>query len=123
VSFPLGGLGTTDHKLTTNRAEVKKVLRAYLRALQLMHRDEETTVAIIRDYLEVDEDVARQSYQFVRDTMSQDGVPPEEGVRLIIDIERATVGMTEQVPFSAVMDLSVLEEVRREMAGATPTSR
>ena len=123
ASFPLGGLGTTDQKITTKRAEVKKILRAYLRALQLMQQDEETTVALIRDYLSVDDEIARGAYQFVRDTMSPDGIPPEAGVRLIIDIERSAIGMAEPVPFSAVMDLSVLEEARQELAAAGSGSR
>src|SRR5262249_22516600 len=123
IAYPLGGLSTTERKLAEQRAEVRKTLRAYLQALQLMRRDEATTVAAIRAYLDVDDEVARGSYRFVRDTMSLDGTTPEAGVRLIIDIERAAIGSAEDFPPSTGVDLSVLYEVQRELSGAAPGNR
>jgi ABC-type nitrate/sulfonate/bicarbonate transport system substrate-binding protein len=108
--YPLSGLATTEKKLAEQRADVRKTLRAYLKAVQLMQRDEDATVGAIRDFLNVDEEVARGSYRFLRDTTSLDGTTPEAGIRLIIDIERTAIGTTEDLPLSTGVDFSVLQE-------------
>jgi ABC-type nitrate/sulfonate/bicarbonate transport system substrate-binding protein len=123
IAYPLGGLATTEKKLSEQRGEVRRVLRAYLQALQLMQRDEDATVAALRAYLDVDDEVARGSYRFVRDTMSPDGTTPEAGIRLILDVERAAIGSTEDFPITTGVDFSVLREVQQELSGAAPATR
>jgi ABC-type nitrate/sulfonate/bicarbonate transport system substrate-binding protein len=115
LPYPTGGLATTEQKLATQRDEVKGMVRAYLRALDFIHREQEKTLAIIREYFDLDAESALASYRFLQATVSHDGTPSPEGLRVLIETERDSLGITHEVPPGTGVDLSVLEEVQREL--------
>jgi ABC-type nitrate/sulfonate/bicarbonate transport system substrate-binding protein len=115
LTYPVGGMATTEQKLATQREEVRAMLRAYVKALEVIHSDQNRTVAIIRDYFEMDAENALATYRFAQVTLGRDGTPPPEAVRAILETERATLELPHELPPSTGLDLSVLEEVQREL--------
>jgi NitT/TauT family transport system substrate-binding protein len=115
IPYPTGGLATTELKINTQRDEVKRMVRSYLRALDFIHREQDRTLAIIREYFDLDAESALASYRFLQATVSHDGTPSPEGLRVLIETEKQSLDITHDVPPNTGVDLSVLEEVQREL--------
>jgi ABC-type nitrate/sulfonate/bicarbonate transport system substrate-binding protein len=120
IPYPSGGLVTSDQKLTAERAFVKSTIRAYVRGLQLIHTSRDAAVAAIRDILEIDPDTAQATYEFALGTLSRDGTTPDEAQRLLVEVEAASLELTQAPPATIGFDFGLVEEVRRELglAGA-----
>ena len=115
LPYASAGLATTDMLLASDRPLVKSAVRAFVRGLQRMRTDRPATVATIRELLDMDEETAQATYEFALATMSHDGTAPDEALRVVLEIERTNLGITQELPLTTGMDFSLVEEVRREL--------
>jgi NitT/TauT family transport system substrate-binding protein len=120
LPYPSMGLTTTVDKLASDRPLIKGALRAYVRGLQRIHTDRDMTVAVIRELLEMDQETALGTYEFALGTLSQDGTVPEAVLRVMAEIERANLEITEDLPLTKGFDFSLVEEIRHELGIAGP---
>jgi len=115
VSIPFVGLSTTVEKLRQNRSQVKKALRAEMEALRYLRENPAGSVEVIRKRFAMDEAMARESYAAVLDAFSKDGRIDAQGIDNLLDLEKRTGLIAKTVTVDQVVDISVGEEVLKEL--------
>ena len=115
VGSPISAVAVTDTRLKTHREETKKVLRAVLRGLRIMHERRDDTIAIMSKWLNQSADVARDSYDSILPSFSLDGGTTDKTYEFAIDSRKASVRADKPIPLSQVRDLSLLREVQKEL--------
>ena len=115
VVIPFSGLGTTIERIKSNRAQVKRLLKAEIEALSLIHSNAAGTTEVIRKRFNMDEKLARESYDAVVNAFSRDGRVPLDGVDILLQIEKDAKQIPATVTPQMVVDPSPVDEVLKEM--------
>jgi ABC-type nitrate/sulfonate/bicarbonate transport system substrate-binding protein len=114
-SFPYLGLGTHTRKIKERPDEIRRVIKATIRANRFIrdHRDEavETLIA----WGKVEREFAYASYDALKILFNADGGVPEDGLKLVIDQARRSAKVNRQVAASEVVDLSFLRAAQAEL--------
>ena len=88
VTIPFSGLGTTVARIKSNRPQIKRLLKAEIEALRHIHGDAAGTTGVIRKRFNMEEKLARESYDVVANAFSRDGRVPLDGVEILLQIEK-----------------------------------
>jgi len=115
VTIPFSGLGTTIDRIKSNRAQVRKLLKAEIEALRFIQANAAGTTDVIRRRFNMDEKLARESYDVSVDAFSRDGRVPLDGVDILLGIEKDAKQIPSTVTPQMVVDLSLGEEVLKEL--------
>ena len=65
LEYPQGGIATTDKKLKEKPAQVKRIIRAMIQALNEIRSERERTVSYIATRWNIDQELAAQSYDIM----------------------------------------------------------
>ena len=117
VTIPFSGLGTTLDRIKSNRAQIKKLLKAEIEALRYLRDNPAGTVEVIRKRFSMDDKTAQESYDVVVDAFSRDGRVPLDGVDILLQIEKDQKLIATTVTPQMVVDASLVEETLKEMGG------
>lgn len=113
----LGGFGTSDARIKSNAAQVKRVIRATLRGMDFArdpsHQDKVT--AFIMEDFQLDRKTAEASLREIVKNYSKDGTTADEAVRADVDFIREQNKIKAAVPLAQVLDYGILKEVLSEM--------
>ena len=114
-SFPYLGLGTHTQKIKDKPDEIRRVIKATIRANRFIrdHRDE--AVQTLIGWGKVEREFAYASYDALRNLFNADGAIPEDGLKLVIDQTRRTNKVTREVAPNEVVDLSFLRAAQAEL--------
>lgn len=114
-SFPYLGLGTNLRKIKEKPDEIRRVLKATIRANRFIrdHRDE--AVGVLMAWGKVDREFAYASYDAIRNLFNADGAVPEDGLKLVIEQTRRTNKVEREVAPGEVVDFSFLRQVQSEL--------
>jgi NitT/TauT family transport system substrate-binding protein len=114
-NFPYLGLGTQLRKIKEKPDEIRRAIKATIRANRFIrdHRDE--AVQTLVDWGKVERDYAYASYDALRNLFNADGSVPEDGLRLVIDQARRAAKITRDVTPAEVADLTFLREAQVEL--------
>lgn len=115
VTIPFSGLGTTVDRIKNNRAQIKRVLKAEVEALQYIHANPAGTTDVIRKRFHMDERLARESYDAVVEAFSRDGRVPLEGVDILLQIEKDQKLIPATVTAQMVVEQTLLDEALKEL--------
>ena len=115
VTIPFSGLGTTLDRIKSNRAQIKKLLKAEIEALRYLRDNPAGTVEVIRKRFSMDDKTARESYDVVVDAFSRDGRIPLDGVDILLQIEKDQKLIPATVTPQMVVDTSLIDEALKEM--------
>ena len=115
VVIPFSGLGATLEKIKTNRAQIKRMLKAEIEALRFIHANAAGTTEVIRKRFNMDEKLARESYDAVVNSFSRDGRVPLEGVDILLQIEKDAKVIPATVTPQMIVDPSLVEEALKEL--------
>jgi NitT/TauT family transport system substrate-binding protein len=113
--MPFTGLGVNTKKLKEKPDEVKRMVKALLRANRFVKQNREGTIQTMMDWIRVDRDSATATYDSTWRIFSEDGGIPDSGLRLVIDQGREAMKIERAVANSEVADLSILQEAQREL--------
>ncbi len=113
--FPYNGLGTSMRKLSENPGEVKRVLRAMIKANGFIRKNKEGTVQVLVNWAKTKPEFAAAAYDSSANVFSLDGTIPEDGLRIVIENFRKSMNITRQIPLTEVSDSTLLFEVQREL--------
>jgi len=116
VTIPFSGLGTTTDRIKTNRAQIKRLLKAEIEALRYIQANPAGTTEVIRKRFSMDEKLARESYDVVVNAFSRDGRVPLDGVDILLQIEKDAKQIPPTVTPQMVVEPSLVEETLKEMA-------
>ena len=117
VVIPFSGLGTTLDRIKNNRAQVKKLLKAEIEALRFIQGNAAGTVEVIRKRFNMDEKLARDSYDAVANAFSRDGRVPLDGVDILLQIEKDAKTIPPTITPQMIVDGSLAEEALKELGG------
>ncbi len=116
AKMPLGGLTVMVSTIGNRPEELKKVIKSMQAAKQEILKSKEKSVALTSSFLQVDRDVAEDTYAVYRKTVSGNGVPTREGIEQIIKSLQAAGQFTDRkVAFEEVADDRIAKEVAREL--------
>ena len=115
VVIPFSGLGTTIERIKSNRAQVKRLLKAEIEALRFIHSNAGGATEVIRKRFHMDEKLARESYDAVVNAFSRDGRIPLDGVDILLQIEKDAKQIPATVTPQMVVEPSLMEEALKEL--------
>ena len=110
-----GGLVTTTKKIKEKPEEIKRVIKAGIKASRYIKANADGTIQVFMDLRRMDREIAGTSYEFSSKAINEDGTLPDQGFRLLIDEVKESVKVTREVSFNEVSDLSILREAQREL--------
>lgn len=111
VHVPTSGLTVRSDRIVKQPQQIKKMIRANLRAMKYMRENRSDTIATIIRELGMDPDSAAKGYEQIVSIMSEDGHVHPDGVQFLIDLARQTQKITKRLTAAQMIDHSLLEEV------------
>jgi NitT/TauT family transport system substrate-binding protein len=115
VTIPFSGLGTTVERIKSNRPQIKRLLKAEIEALRYIQANAAGTTEVIRKRFNMEEKLARESYDVVVNAFSRDGRVPLDGVDILLQIEKDQKLIPATVTPQMVVEPSLVEEVLKEL--------
>ncbi len=117
VMIPFSGLGTTVERIKNNRPQIRRLLKAEIEALRYIQANAPGTTEVIRKRFNMEEKLARESYDVVVNAFSRDGRVPLEGVDILLQIEKDQKLIPATVTPQMVVEPSLVDEVLKELGG------
>ena len=114
-SFPFIGIGANLKTIKEKPEEVKKVVKAMVRANRFIRDDKEGAVKILMGWGKVERDHAEGSYDSTWRVFSPDGNIPQEGLRLVLDQAKAELKVNRDVALNEIIELAPLREAQKEL--------
>ncbi|HWH78952.1 MAG TPA: ABC transporter substrate-binding protein, partial [Candidatus Binatus sp.] len=91
--FPYNGLATGMKKLSERPDEVKRILRAMLKANSFILKNREGTVQVLVNWAKSKPEFAEAGYDSAVNVFSADGSIPEEGMRIVLENLRKSMNI------------------------------
>jgi ABC-type nitrate/sulfonate/bicarbonate transport system substrate-binding protein len=113
--FPETGLVTAVRKIQDKPDEVKRVIRAGIKANRYVRANRDGTIQFLMDWLKLDREIATATYDGVVKVYNEDINVCEQGLRLVIEETRKTVKVSREIPFNEIADLSIARMAQREL--------
>jgi NitT/TauT family transport system substrate-binding protein len=114
-TFPFVGLGTNTKKLIEKPDEVRRTLKAFIRANRFIRDNREESIQILTAWGRTDRDSATSAYDAAVKVFNADGTIPESGLRLVLEQARSEANIGREIAVSEVADLTLLREAQREL--------
>ena len=116
-TFPFVGLGTNTRKLKEKPNEVKRTIKALIKANRFIRQNREGTIETLIDWGRTTPALAAAAYDSAFKVYNLDGNIPDDGLLAVIDQAVKETKLTRQVNISDVADTSLLREAQRELEG------
>ncbi|MGE5818536.1 MAG: ABC transporter substrate-binding protein [Deltaproteobacteria bacterium] len=115
LTYPEDGLIATMKKIKEKPDEVKRVIRAGIKANRYIRSQREGTIQFLMDWQKVNRVTASANYDSAVRVFNEDGALPEAGLRLIIEEAKKTAKIEREIPLSDIADMSILREAQKEL--------
>src|SRR6266545_1825412 len=113
--FPETGLVTSVKKIQDKPDEIKRVIRAGIKANRYIRTNHDGTIQFLMEWLKLNREVATATYDGVVKVYDDDINVCEKGLCLVIDETKKTMKVTRDVPLSEIADLSIIREAQKEL--------
>jgi ABC-type nitrate/sulfonate/bicarbonate transport system substrate-binding protein len=113
--LPFTGVGTNLRKLKEKPDEVKRMVKAMLRANRFVRSNREGTIQTMMEWIKVDRESAVATYDSTWKIFSEDGGLSESGLKLVIDQGREAMKIERPVANSEVADFTLIRDVQKEL--------
>jgi len=114
-AFPFVGLGTQAKKLKEKPDEVKRTIKALIKANRFIRQNREGTIQSLVDWGRTTPELAAAAYDSSWKVFNVDGSIPEEGLRAVIEQAVKEGKVTRDIPASEVSDMGPLRDAQREL--------
>lgn len=114
-NFPFVGMGAQVKKIREKPDEVKKMLKASIRANRFIRENREGSIQVLAEWSRTSREAAEVSYDGTYKVFNLNGDIPEDGLRLVVDQAKKDLKITKEVPLSEVSDLTLLREAQKEL--------
>jgi len=111
----VSGLALHNDTLKDKPAQVKKMLRALLKAQSFIRGNKADSVRVIADWLKLEPGIAQASYDIYVKGMSSNGVVGERVLESDIERARRDQQVKEPVAVARLVDFSILREALQEL--------
>jgi NitT/TauT family transport system substrate-binding protein len=113
--FPFVGLGTNVKKINERPDEVKRVIKALIKANRYIRANRDGSIQVLMEWGRTSRDNAASSYDSTVKVFNQDGSIPEEGLRLVVEQAKEGAKLTRDVMPSEVADVTILRQAQKEL--------
>jgi ABC-type nitrate/sulfonate/bicarbonate transport system substrate-binding protein len=113
MEVPFAGLGAANKKLESRPDQVRRIVRATLRGLLYAKANWRESIEIIRNWTQMDPTVAEPSYDRAMPAWTDNGISPDKGILINIELAKQSAGVKQDVPISRVVDWSITESESR----------
>ena len=114
-NFPTVGLVASVKKLKERPDEIKRVIKAGIKAYRYIRQNREDTIQFMTEWLKIGKEMATASYESVLTVVNEDGSLPEDGLRLVVEEAKKAAKVNRNVSLNEVADLLILREAQREL--------
>ncbi len=114
MKLPSAGVGALQSTLDQRRDMVRRVVRAQIRALQLVRAQPDAAIRFIAEFFDMDPETARESYEYILPAWSAWGEVDREAIELQIQLDKAG-GLVSSLTYDDIVDPSIVAEVAREL--------
>jgi ABC-type nitrate/sulfonate/bicarbonate transport system substrate-binding protein len=111
----VSGLALHNDTLRDKPAQIKKMLRALLKAQNFIRGNKTDSVRVIADWLKLEPGIAQASYDIYVKGMSLNGIVGDRVLESDIERARRDQQVKEAVPVARVVDFSILREALQEL--------
>jgi NitT/TauT family transport system substrate-binding protein len=115
LDYPQGGLATTDKKIKEKPAQVKRIVRTMIQALNEIQADRDRAVSYIATRWKIDRDLAMESYDTMVRSFSKDGSASTQSINNVIESTKSRLQINRSVAVTDVVALPLLAEVQKEL--------
>jgi NitT/TauT family transport system substrate-binding protein len=112
-TYPDVGLTTTLNKIKERRDEVKRIIKAGIKANRYIRTNRDGTIQFMQDWIKMDREIATATS--LGKVFNEDGSLPEDSFRLLIEDVKKAAKVEREVAFSEVADLTILREAQKEL--------
>jgi NitT/TauT family transport system substrate-binding protein len=113
--MPFTGLGANTKKLKEKPEEVKRMIKAMLRANRFVRQNREGSIQTLMDWIRVDRESAAATYDSTWRIFSEDGAMSESGLKLVIDQGREAMKIERPVAIAEVAETGFLRDAQKEL--------
>lgn len=113
--FPETGLVTSAKKIQEKPDEIKRVIRAGIKANRYIRGNRDGTIQFLIDWLKLNREIATATYDGVVKVYNEDINVCEQGLRLVIEETKKTVKVSREMSFGDIADLAIFRVAQREM--------
>ncbi|MGZ8464836.1 MAG: hypothetical protein ACXWXT_04780, partial [Candidatus Binatia bacterium] len=114
--LPETGLVAGLKKIHDKPDEIKRVIRAGIKANRYIRANRDGTVQFLTEWLKLNRESAAATYDSVVRVYNEDVNVCDKGLRVVIDETKKTMKLSRDVPYSEVADLSIFRDTQRESA-------
>jgi ABC-type nitrate/sulfonate/bicarbonate transport system substrate-binding protein len=114
-SYPTSGVVASVKKIKEKPEEIKRVIKAGIKATRFIRQDREGTIQSIIEWTKADRERATAGYESVLKLFNDDGSVPEKGLLLVIEELKKLAKVEREISPSEIADLSILKEAQREL--------
>ena len=114
-TYPFSGLTVSMKKLKEKPDEIKRVIRAGIKANRYMHENRDGTITILMSTYRLDKEVSTAAYDSFIKGFNLDGSMPEDGFRRLIDDTKRILKIDREVALNEVSDFAILREAQGEL--------
>lgn len=108
LNQPLTGLATSMDKIQKNPEQIRRMVRAFVRASRAFKNERAEFVAFAQKKFSLSKDVTEEAYDYLIDALSQDGFVDEPVLQRAIDDAKKSLGVSKPVNQVDVVDYSFL---------------
>src|SRR5262245_15112331 len=114
-NYPEGGLVTTTKKIKDKAEEVRRVIRAGLKASRYIKTNRDGTIQFLMEWQRIDREIATGTYEYLAKATNDQGTLSENGFRLIIEEIKELAKVNRELLFSDFVDASILRQAQQEL--------
>jgi NitT/TauT family transport system substrate-binding protein len=114
-TYPFSGLTVSMKKLKEKPDEIKRVIRAGIKANRYMRENRDGTIPMLMSTYKLDKEVASEAYDSFIKGFNLDGSMPEDGFRRLIDDTKRILKIDREVALNEVSDFAILREAQKEL--------
>jgi NitT/TauT family transport system substrate-binding protein len=113
--FPFVGLGANVKKINEKPDELKRVLKALIKANRFIRSNGDGAIQTIMEWGRTSKENASTSYDSVAKVFNADGSIPEDGMKLVLEQAAREAKLNREIVLSEVADVSILRQAQKEL--------
>ena len=115
VAYPIGGLIAPDKKIREKPGEIKRLIRAGVRANRYIKDNKDGTIQVMMTTYKLPMEIAAASYESLVKGLSSDGTFPAEGFQTLLEDTKRLAKLDREVSINDVADFSILKQAQQEL--------
>jgi len=113
--LPETGLVAGLKKIHDKPDEIKRVIRAGIKANRYIRSNRDGTIQFLTEWLKLNRESAAATYDSVVRVYKEDANVCDKGLRSIVDETKKTMKLNRDVLYGEIADLSIFREAQREL--------